>query len=168
MNPYANEIDACTGLIRYLEEKTNAQKRDREKMEHDKKLAAFNPKEAAPSGFALPAEEDEWAFQDRTRQKQKQKAPVKKDTKGDGESKPRDKMITHSFDRLRSFELVGIDRPLTFSQIPKTIEAIRAKKKEYESHIKEGDDAVESSDEEEQEEAEAENTEAPAAATTEE
>lgn len=154
LNPYANEIDACSGLIRYLEEKVNAHKRDKEKIEHEKKLAAFNAKESAPKGFAVRVEDDDWAFQDRTRQqKQKAKAPTPQEKKEDDKDKNREKMITHSMERLRSFELVGVERPLTLAKIPEVVEILKKKRAEFQAHIK--DDASSSSSEDE-EEAEAE------------
>lgn len=174
LNPYANEIDACATLIRYLQDKTSAHQRDKERIEHEKKLAEFNAAATAPQGKVLGGfkdDDEDWAFADRTKKSQKQKAPKKKEAEKPAEKKGGsggEKMMSHSMDRMRSFELVSVEKPLSYGQIPATIETLKAKKKEYESHIKSLDEVSTPSSTDVDEPEEEETAAAPAEETTEE
>lgn len=159
LNPYANEIDCCATLIRYLEEKVHAHKQRKEDEAHRKKLAAFDPTASAPSGAVLSQIEDDWLFQDRTKVKPAKAKPSKAATesqpKPQKEDKPKDRFLQHTVDRFKSFELVKVEVPLTLGQVPAALEALKTKKKEYESHIKEGDLVLSEGEDKEEEEEEA-------------
>jgi hypothetical protein len=152
LNPYENEIDCCNNLIRYLNEKVHAKERDREREVQRKKVASFDPHNAAPAGAKVQEHEDEWLFGDRTkdRQRQKGKAQTERPTHDDAQKqkveKKGDKYLQHTVDRFRAFELVKVEIPMTYAHINAAVEELKKKKAEYESHIREGD-AVESDEE---------------------
>lgn len=172
LNPFANQIEAVTTLVRYLEDKVKAIQRDQEERERLKKLAAFDPKSLAPAGMATRQEEDDWLFADRTKvQKVKPAKPAAaaaqaKDAEAAAakasKAADKNKYIQHPKDKCAAFDLVKVDVPLTVAQVPATIAALKEKKKAWEKEIKDSVDNV--SDEEEEEDAE-EGEAAPAAAT---
>jgi len=170
LNPYANEIDTCASLIRYLEDKIKSNQRDKEAAERKKKLAAFDPAALAPGGMTIREEEDDWLYGDRTG-KNKQKKPTPKPAPKaaateEKKEKAKDKYVQHSAEKYAAFGVVKLDVPVMHSQIAPTLEALRAKKKEYESHIKTIDEVSDDGTDEEEKAAEAAGDDATAVAST--
>lgn len=162
LNPYRAEIDASTSLIRFLNDKLTAHAADKERAEREKKLAEFNAAATAPKGFTVKQdEEDQWAFADRTKKQQKQKAPKAKkaETKVEEKKAPAkshsEKAVTFSQERRQSFDTCKLDPPQTYAEIPAIIKLLQDKKAEFESHIKVNDDSdLDTTDDEAEEKAE--------------
>lgn len=140
LNPHAGEIDAATSLIRYLEDKLTANKRDKEAAERRKQLAAFNPSANAPAGAQVAGHEDEWLFADRTKKggaKPAAAKPAEKKEKKDNAppKEQKNKVMQHSVEKYRAFEICGVEVPMTYGAIPSTVEQLKNKKKEWEAKI---------------------------------
>lgn len=167
LNPYAKEIDACSALIRFLNDKAANHLADKERIEREKKLAAFSAEATAPKGFTVAgAQEEESWLMGKPKKVQKQKAPKAKKVeeapaKSKSNDQPREKLISFSSDRRTSFDLVKVDTPTSYAGIKDVVETLKAKKAEYETHIK---DAPSDEDESEEDEAKEEEVKEEAAA----
>lgn len=171
-NPYEKEIDDCAMLIKYLNDKVVAAKQDKERTEHAKKIAAFDPMAFVPTGAKLAHtdDNDDWLFGDRTGKNKKAAAPQK------AQKKPADKKaqdantkaenqrsMHHSVDKCNIFSRVGVEPPLAFGQVDAAVAALQKKKEEFESHIQNVDEVSTEDDEAEEDNSTAAAAEAPAA-----
>merc|ERR1719204_2666234 len=75
----------------------------------------------------------------KTKKQQKQKAPKAKAPTEKPASPKGEKMVTFSQERRAEFDKVKCEYPANYGQILATIDTLKAKKAEFESHIKSAD-----------------------------
>jgi len=134
-HPYEEELQRCTQLISYLEttlvkhnEHTTKQEaaiKESVKVPEDVKLIGKRSKEeeayfigGKKSKNSNPA----------TSSAAKQKQPATTETKA-----PTSTAITHTVNVFTEFQHVGIDPPLSYADIPKTVEELKKKKDYYQT-----------------------------------
>eukprot|EP00796_Vickermania_ingenoplastis_P013399 gene13399-9222_t len=127
-NPYATEIRNCDTLVVYIENKQIVVAREEEKRAKALAAQSFDPQSAVPDGCIVLCEG-------------KSPATVAK--------KAKKVVIRHDPDIIQLFRSVGIDPPKESSKFVMCIEELRNKKKEYETHIKEGEPVLSSDDDDE-------------------
>jgi chromosome segregation ATPase len=137
-NPHENQIGACSTLVRYLRDRIVMSQRDEEERKRRVAMASFDPSASAPSGFALAAPIE-------LPKKKSKAAPPKADEKSE-------RTVSHNEEKKRLFEFVGVAAPASLSEVEKTIDQLKKKQAEFESHIKTGDLVLSSDDEEEEKE----------------
>lgn len=135
-NPYESQIGASSTLVRYLRDRIVMSQRDEEERKRRVAMASFDPTASAPSGFALAAPIE---------------LPKQKKAKATKSEEKTERTIQHNEEKKRLFALVDVPAPATLSEVEKTIELLKKKQAEYESHIKTGDLVLSSDDEEEEE-----------------
>jgi hypothetical protein len=149
-NPFEAEINAINILVGYLKDRLYMARRDDEDRQKRASAATFDPSAYAPAGCIVVAPD---VVQSVSKQKRLSK-PAKTEA-------PRERHIQHNEEKLRLFAKVEVEAPMSLTAIEGTIEQLKSKKAEFESHIKPGE-LVLSSDEE----ADDENDEAQAPETT--
>ncbi|RNF07721.1 lipoprotein, type 6 [Trypanosoma conorhini] len=164
-NPYEVEIDACKTLVRYLQEHKVMVKREEEELARKQAAAAFDPSKFLPEGAVLLNDgkrisaPQKGAPGGKNKMQRAQKSKPEK-----APAKPR--VLQHPEDKCHLFHLVNEEPPTALAAIDTAVEKLRAKQKEYESHIKTGE--LELSSDEEEDEEEQKKEEGAAAATAEE
>ncbi|CBH16550.1 hypothetical protein, conserved [Trypanosoma brucei gambiense DAL972] len=157
MNPYEVEIAACDTLLQYLRDQKIMVQRENEERARREAAANFDPAEFAPEGAVVL--NDGMSHQNGgDSKKQKQQA-----NKAKRDSAPKPRVIKHSEEKLELFKLVDEQPPRFLEDIGGIMENIRAKLKEYSSHIKTGEPELSSDDEEDEEKKEQEGEEEAAA-----
>lgn len=151
-NPHETEINACSTLVRYLQDRLTMVKRDDEERKRRIAATTFDPTACAPPGAVFVAN-------DTVPLAKKTSAAAKRPTSAAKEVEKR--VIQHGQEKIRLFELVKIEAPITLGAINDCVTALKNKQKEFEAFIKGGDMEL-SSDEEEVEDAAAAATAAPA------
>lgn len=179
LNPHEAEIGICDALARVLKDRAESAEQDRVKAERAKKLAEFDAAKAAPQGLLLKKEDEDWLFIDRSNKKAGGKktttstaaaaaAPAAKKSSNSNSNNStaevsfKDRLLHLPGDRVQQFARVQVDAPATFGEIEKTLVALAAQKKLYESKKKSLDEVT--TDESTDEEAPAQDEEAAAAA----
>jgi len=155
LNPHKVEIEVCSTLIAYLEQKVKINQREVEEAEKRKKMAAFDAAAAAPAGTVLAGapQESEWLFTKRTKKDQKPKpkpAEKKPEASSTVPKETKTKIVHHSPEKQSQFELVKVEAPLTYGNIDAAVKLLKEKKKEFESKIVLNPDDVEVTDSEEE------------------
>ncbi|RNF07497.1 lipoprotein, type 6 [Trypanosoma rangeli] len=162
-NPYTVEIDACKTLVRYVQDHKVMVQREEAELARKQAAAAFDPSKFLPEGAVLLNDGKKFTApqkggaggKHKTVQTQKQKP----------EKAPKNRVLQHPEDKIRLFQLINEEPPAALAAIDDAVERIRAKQKEYESHIKVGELELSSDDEEDEE---AQEEEEAVAATEEE
>ncbi|ORC92588.1 lipoprotein, type 6 [Trypanosoma theileri] len=152
-NPYEAEADACSTLVRYLRDKKAMVQREEEELARQEAAATFDPTKFLPEGAVLLNDGKKrtdankgGALGKKNKQQQQQQKPKA------GTAKNR--VLQHSEDKIRLFQLINEEPPLALAAIDASVERIRAKQVEYESHKKTGELELSSDDDEEEEEEE--------------
>lgn len=142
-NRYEMEMNACDALIVYLRDKKHITLQDEEERKKHEATATFDASKSIPDGFVV-LNESQWSkkpLNKASRIQQKQRVAPNAGKTASPLQYPEDKM--------RLFQLISQDPPLSVTAIDDTIKAINEKKRLYVSHIA-ADEAVLSSDDEEQ------------------
>lgn len=142
-NPHETEINACSTLVRYLQDRLTMVKRDDEERKRRIAATTFDPTACAPPGAVFVANDTVPLA------KKTPSAAAKRPTSAAKESEKR--VIQHGQEKIRLFELVKIEAPITLGAINDCVAALKTKQKEFEAFIKSGEMEL-SSDEEEAEE----------------
>ncbi|KAH9589128.1 hypothetical protein LSM04_002562 [Trypanosoma melophagium] len=151
-NPYEAEADACSTLIQYLRDKKTMVQREEAEHARQEAAATFDPTKFLPEGATLlndgkkRTDANKGAGLGKKNKQQQQQKPKANTTKN--------RVLQHSEDKIRLFQLIGEEPPLALASIDASVERLRAKRQEYESHKKTGELELSSDDDEEEEEEE--------------
>jgi len=131
-HPYEDELQRCTQLISYLE--TTLVKHN----EHTtKQEAAIKESVKVPEDVKLigkRSKEEEAYFIGGKKSKSSTPSSAAKQKQPATETKaPTSTAITHTVNVFTEFQLVGIDPPLSYADIPKTVEELKKKKDYYQT-----------------------------------
>jgi len=134
-HPYEEELQRCTQLISYLETTLAKHNEHTTKQEAAAKESVKVPEDVKLIGKRSKEEEDYFiggkkskSSTPATSSAAKQKQPAATETKA-----PISTAITHTVNVFSEFQLVSIDPPLSFADIPKTVEELKKKKDYYQS-----------------------------------